>query len=186
VAADGAAAVAVAAAAAGTAAEMTERPGVPALVEARPQALLIAALRLTLAAAGLAASIAFGVQRGAAAALFACGALVVLLAVYGGDRRRRSALRFEDTAPMPADARLETRVRALARAAFPSTIGLTVLIAIALWPQPGLAALLAGILGGLGGMSVAGALRLGAWERERRARILIETGRAERIYEAPR
>ena len=59
------------------------------------------------------------------------------------------------------------------------------LIGIALWPQPGLAALLAGLLGGLGGVSIAGGLRLGARERERKARILIEAGRAERIYEAP-
>jgi len=165
---------------------LTERPGALVLAEARPQALLIAGVRLALAAAGLAASIAFGLARGPAAGLFACGALVLLLAVYGGDRRRRSALRFEQLGPVPAGALLEPRRRALARASYPSTIGLTVLMAVALWPQPGLAALLAGVLAGLGGMSIAGALRLGAWERERNARILIEAGRAERIYEAPR
>ncbi|MGZ4281550.1 MAG: hypothetical protein ACXVEM_04860 [Gaiellaceae bacterium] len=181
----GAAAVVVGAAA-GATAEMTERPGALALVEARPQALLIATARLVLASAGLAASIAAGVGRGPAAALFACGAVILLLSVYGGDRRRRSAMRFEDAGPVPSGAHVEPRGRALVRAAYPSTIGLTVLIAIALWPQPGLAALLAGILGGLGGMSIAGALRLGAWEHERRARILIEAGGAERIYEAPR
>ena len=180
------AAAAVGAAAAGATAEMTERPGAPALVEARPQALLIATVRLVLASAGLAASIAAGLERGAAASLFACGAVILLLAVYGGDRRRRSAIRFQDPEPVPSGAHVEPRSRALVRAAYPSTIGLTALIAIALWPQPGLAALLAGILGGLGGMSIAGALRLGAWERDRRARILIEAGGAERIYEAPR
>jgi hypothetical protein len=162
------------------------RPGAPVLAEARPQALLIAAVRLGLAAAGLAAAVALGLGRGPAAALFACGVAILFLAVYGGDRRRRSALRFAEPEPAPAGARIEGRGHALARAAYPSTIGLTVLIALAVWPQPGLAALLAGILGGLGGVSVAGALRLGAWERERQARILIEAGRAERIYEAPR
>jgi hypothetical protein len=165
---------------------MTERSGAPALVEARPQALLIAGTRLILGAAGLAAAIGFGLGRGAGAALFACGALILLLSVYGGDRRRRSALRFERTDPMPSGAQVESRVRALARATYPSTIGLTVLIAAALWPEPALAAFLAGILAGLGGMSVAGAARLAAWERQRHARILVETGRAERIYEDPR
>ncbi|MGZ4258097.1 MAG: hypothetical protein ACXVRE_10065 [Gaiellaceae bacterium] len=48
----GAAAVVVGAAA-GATAEMTERPGALALVEARPQALLIATARLVLASAGL-------------------------------------------------------------------------------------------------------------------------------------
>jgi hypothetical protein len=182
----GVAAAAVGAAAAGATAEMTERPGAPVLAEARPQALLIATLRLVLAAAGLAAAIAFGLARGPAAALFACGVAILFLAVYGGDRRRRSALRFEQVEPVPAGARIESRGRALGRAAYPSTVGLTVLIALALWPQPGLSALLAGLLGGLGGVSIAGALRLGAWEHERKARILIEAGGAERIYEAPR
>ena len=59
------------------------------------------------------------------------------------------------------------------------------LIALALWPQPGLSALLAGLLAGLGGVSVGGALRLAAWERERHARILIEAGGVERVYERP-
>ena len=180
-----AAAAGDAAAAAATAPELTERPGAPVLAEARPQALLIATVRLVLAAAGVAAAVAFGLARGPAAALFACGVGLLFLAVYGGDRRRRSALRFADAEPVPADARIESRARALGRAAYPSTIGLTVLTAIALWPQPALAALLAGVLGGLGGVSIAGALRLGAWERERKARILIEADRAERIYEAP-
>ena len=181
-----AAAAGDAAAAAATAAELTERPGAPVLAEARPQALLIATVRLVLAAAGVAAAVAFGLARGSAAALFACGVAILFLAVYGGDRRRRSALRFERAEPVPAGARIESRGRALGRAAYPSTIGLTVLTAFALWPQPGLSALLAGLLGGLGGVSVAGAFRLGAWERERKARILIEAGGAERVYEAPR
>ena len=83
----GAAAAAVGAAADATATEVTERPGAPVLAEARPQALLIATVRLVLAAAGLAAAIAAGVERGPAAALFASGAVILILAVYGGDRR---------------------------------------------------------------------------------------------------
>jgi hypothetical protein len=163
---------------------LSERTGAPALVEARPQALLIAAVRLVLGLGGLAVAIARGVEPGPAIGLFALGALIVLLAVYGGDRRHRSALRFATPDPVPSDARIESRGRGLARAAYPSTIGLTALTAIALWPQPGLAALLAGILGGLGVMSLVGAARLASWERSRRARILIE-GKTSRVFEAP-
>jgi hypothetical protein len=179
-----AAGAAAGAAAAGTAADVSKRTGARALVEARPQALLIATVRLALAAAGLVAAVARGVRAGPAAGLLAFGAVLVLFTVYGGDRRRRSALKFGTPDRVPADARIESRSRALAEAAYPSTIGLTALIAFALWPQPGLAAFLAGILGGLGVMSLVGAARLASWERSRQTRILIE-GKTSRVFEAP-
>jgi hypothetical protein len=162
---------------------LSERRGAPALVKARPQALLIAAARLALGVGGLVASTARGLDPGPATGLFAFGALILLLAVYGGDRRRRSGLKFAAPEPLPSDARIESRGRGLARAAYPSTIGLTALTAFALWPQPGLAALLAGILGGLGVMALVGAARLASWERSRHARILIE-GTTSRVFEA--
>jgi hypothetical protein len=183
VAAADAAAEAAEAAAGATAGEVNARPGAPALVEARPQALLIATTRLALAVGGLVASIARGVGAGPAAGLFALGALLLLLAVYGGDRRQRSALKFASPDPLPPDARIESRSRGLVQAAFPSTIGLTVLLVVALWPQPSLAALLAGILGGLAVMSFLGAARLASWERSRHVRILVE-GRTSRVFEA--
>ena len=80
---------------------------------------------------------------------------------------------------------MESRKRGLAQAAFPSTIGLAALTAIALWPQPGLAALLAGILAGLAVMSLVGAARVASWENARRARILVDY-KANRVFEAPR
>ena len=179
-----AAAVADADAAAAATAEVTERSGAPALVEARSQALLIAAVRGALALAGLGATIARGVHPGAAVGLLVAGALVLLLAVYGGDRRQRSALKFASPEPVPAAAHLEGRARALAQAAYPSTMGLAALTAVALWPQPGVAALLAGILAGLAVMSLIGAARLASWERSRRARILVEY-KTSRVFEAP-
>ena len=166
-----------------TAAE--EREGAPALVEARSQALLIAVVRLTLAVAGLGASIARGIQGGAAIGVFALGALLLLLSVYGGGRRQRSALKFQNSGPVPPDARLEGWARSLAIAAYPSTIGLTVLAVLALWPQPILTALLAGILGGLGVMSLIGLARLSSWERERGVRIFVQP-KTDRVFETPR
>jgi hypothetical protein len=166
-------------------AEATEREGAPVLVEAREQALLIAGLRFALALAGAVAAAARGVDRGAVLGLLAFGAFAVLLAVYGGDRRRRSARKFESPEPVPPAARFAGRARTLGHAAYPSTIGLTVLVAIALWPQPGLAAILAGILAGLGAMSLIGLARLSGWERERGTRIYVAPD-TDTVYEAPR
>jgi hypothetical protein len=86
---------------------------------------------------------------------------------------------------MPDEVRVESRLRALARATYPSTIGLSVLTLIALWPQPPLAAFLAGILAGLGVMALVGAARLSAWERARGARFFVDV-ESERVFEAPR
>lgn len=86
---------------------------------------------------------------------------------------------------MPERAPVESRGRALVRVTYPSTIGLTVLTVIALWPQPPLAAFLAGILGGLGVMALVGAARVWAWERARRVRLFVGVG-SDRVFEAPR
>ena len=171
--------------AAGATAEAAERAGAPLLVEAREQALLIAGLRLALALAGAVAAVARGVDRGAVLGLLVLGAFALLLAVYGGDRRRRSALKFSEPQPVPANARFAGKARTLAHAAYPSTIGLTALIAVALWPQPGLAALLAGLLVGLAVMSLIGLSRLVSWESTRGSRFYVDP-HADIVYEAPR
>jgi hypothetical protein len=126
-----------------------------------------------------------GVDGGPAAALAVFGAAVVLLSIYGGDRRHRSALKFGDPEPAPREAGMKSPWRGLADAAYPSTIGLTALTLIALWPQPPLAAFLAGILLGLAVMSLVGFARLTALERRRRSTILIDY-KASRVFETPR
>ena len=153
-------------------------------MEARAQALLIAALRLALAAGGAVAAVARGVDRGPAVGLVAFGAGLVLFSVYAGGKPQRAALRFGEAQSMPDEVRVESRLRALARATYPSTIGLSGLTLIALWPQPPLAAFLAGIAG-LGVMALVGAARLSAWERARGARFFVDV-ESERVFEAPR
>ena len=177
-----AAAVAVAAVAT---ADRNERSGAPALVEARQQALLIASLRGLLAVAGVLAAMARGVHAGPAFGLAVFGAALVLLSVYGGGKPARSAARFANPEPAPSEARMQGPWRGLAEAAFPSTIGLTALTAIALWPQPPLAAFLAGILAGLAVMSLVGFVKLTLLERRRRSRILVDY-KASRVFETPR
>jgi hypothetical protein len=168
-----------------TAAEAREQEGAPVLAEARAQALLIAALRLALALGGALAAVARGVDPEPALGLAAFGAGLVLFSVYAGGRPQRAALRFGDPEVAPEGARVESRVRALVRATYPSTIGLTVLTVIALWPQPPLAAFLAGILAGLAVMALVGAARVSAWERARHTRLFVGVG-SDRVFEAPR
>jgi small-conductance mechanosensitive channel len=104
----------------------------------------------------------------------------------GGRRARLVWLRLEQAEPLTSEPRLEPRQLILARAAYPSTIVLTVLIAMALLLEPALAALLAGILAGLGGAALGFGAQLAAWERQRGARVLAEPGRRGRVFEVPR
>jgi len=148
--------------------------------------LLIGILRVVLAAAGLAAAIAVGERATAAAALFAAGAVIVLVAIMSGRRGRLVWQRLAQAEPLGSEPNLEPRRLVLARAAYPSTIGLTVLIAISLALAPALAALLSGILAGIGGAALGFAAQLAAWERQRGARVLAEPGRGGRVFEVPR
>jgi hypothetical protein len=177
-------AAAAGAVAADATAEVETRAGAPALVEAREQALLIAALRGALAVAGVGAAVARGVHFGPALGLVAFGAAIVLLSVYGGGRPARSRAKFANPEPAPETARMQGRWHGLAEAAYPSTIGLAALTAIALVLQP-LAAFLAGILAGLAAMSLVGFARLTVLERRRQATILVDY-KGSRVFETPR
>ncbi len=76
--------------------------------------------------------------------------------------------------------------RALALAMYPSTIGLSAVTLVALAVRPELAAVLAGILAGLGLAALYSAGQLALWERELGGRLYLERGRAGRIFLAPR
>jgi hypothetical protein len=169
--------------AAATAAEQSDAP---ALVQVRAQALLIAIVRLVLAAAGLSASIARGTSPGVAAGLFALGAGVLLIVVLGGRRGSGVWDRLKKAEPLPPGAHVESRGRSVVRAAYPSTIGLSVLIVLALAIDSALAAVLAGILAGIGAVAVGFAAQLEGWERRSGVRILAEPGGGGRVYEASR
>jgi hypothetical protein len=174
----------VAGVAAATATDPEQPSTSPALIEVRAQLLLIGSVRLALSAAGLAAAIVLGARSGGA--LFAAGAVVVLVAVLGGRRGRKAWVRLANAERLTSAPRTEPRRLILARAAYPSTIGLTFLIAMALVLEPGLAALLSGILAGIGGAALGFAAQLAAWERQRGATVLVEPRRDGRVFEAPK
>src|SRR5262245_3547494 len=86
---------------------------------------------------------------------------------------------------------VESRARTLARSAFPSTLAVSALTAIALPINASLAALLAGILAG---MAVVGAIfgyELVQWEQSRGVRLFAQPGHggelfARRLEERPK
>jgi hypothetical protein len=148
----------------------------------RAQALLIAPVRLALAVAGVAGARLRGVDAGTAAGSFALGAVVILFAVLASGRRQRTWAEIDAAEPAPTGAATEPRWRTLAAATYPSTIGVSALFAIAIVKDPLLAALLAGVLAGLGLAAVAFAAQLTLWERARAGRLLVERGPHGRAF----
>lgn len=114
----------------------------------RTRTLLVVPIRLVLGVGWLVAARIAGAEPGPAYGAFGIGAVAVAFVALNDPRAR--FLRGHPQ-PLPeGDARLDPLWRQAVSAAFPSTIGLTILAAIALGPQPVLAALLGGASAGLG------------------------------------
>jgi hypothetical protein len=143
------------------------------LVEARANALLIVPVRGVLALGGVAGARALGVSPGAALGLFAFGTGIVLFPLLTSRRRRLFWAAVAEAAPLEGEATVEGRVRTTVRAAYPSTIGLTVLTAIALAADPELAAFLAGTLAALALGAAIHGVEVVLWERSRGRRLLL-------------
>jgi hypothetical protein len=123
----------------------------------RDRALLVAPIRIVLGVAWLIAARLTGASGGAALFAFAGGAFAVVFAAFNDPRAR--FMRREDPRPAPPDAVIAPRLRQALHATVPSTIGVSVLAAIAIAPQPVLAVFLGGISAGLGLAGIYAALR---------------------------
>lgn len=115
----------------------------------RLRLLLIAPLRLVLSIVFLAAARAAGGAAGATLLAFAAGAFAMVFLVPNDPRTRFRGAPSEPT-DLPADASVAPAWLHALHAALPSTVGVSILAAVTLAFQPTLAALLAGILAGLG------------------------------------
>ena len=125
----------------------------------RLRLLLIAPLRLALGVALLVSARAAGSPDGPALIAFAVGAFALVFLVSNDPRAgfRRAPGKPE---PLPEDARIAPAWLHAAHAALPSTVGVSLLAAIALPFKPVLAALLAGVLVGLGLAALLHAFRI--------------------------
>jgi hypothetical protein len=115
----------------------------------RERTLLVIPIRFGLGFATVLAAIVAGAARGPALLAFVLGLLGIAFTIFN-DPRARFLRRDVDPLPLPEDAVIAPRVRQALAATLPSTVGVTVLAAIALVPQPVLAALLGGVCAGLG------------------------------------
>lgn len=89
-----------------------------------------------------------GASSAAALLAFAGGAFVTCFTLFNDPRAR--FLRRGEPEPAPADAAVAGRLRQALAATLPSTVGVSVLAAVALAFEPALTALLGGISAGLG------------------------------------
>ena len=144
--------------------------------------LLVAPVRLVLGALGLVGALLRGLDGGPAFVAFALGALgfaVVLLSA------ERYFLQVEEPVPVPAQASVQSRGETLRAAVWPSTVGVGALLLVALVANPTLAALLAGVLGGMGMAALLTAAQLVASERRLKGRLLVD-GKRMQVYLAAR
>jgi hypothetical protein len=115
----------------------------------RLRLLLVAPLRLVLAAGWLGAAYVVGGRTGATLISFVAGAFAMAFLVPN-DPRARFRRAPAEPAELPAGASVAPAWLHAFHAALPSTVGVSVLAAVALAFQPALTALLAGIIAGLG------------------------------------
>jgi len=111
--------------------------------------MLIAPLRLVFGIVFLAAARAVGGATSSTYLAFAAGAFAMVFLVPN-DPRARFRGAPQEPAELPAGARVAPAWLHVFHAALPSTVGVSLLAAVTLAFQPTLAALLAGILAGLG------------------------------------
>lgn len=142
------------------------------------RALAIAPLRLVLAVAGLVAAVVAGSARASALLAFGATTLGTVFFVIADPRARFSSVPGHPP-QAPPGASEDGVGRLVLSAAFPSTIGVTLLLAIALVTEPTLAAVMAGILAGLGLAALAASFELRALERRHGLRLFVERGTSQ-------
>jgi hypothetical protein len=154
---------------------------------ARLQARLwiIAPVRLVLGGGVLVAALLADASARPALIGFGAGALFTAFTVMS-DRRAQFFADRDRPGPLPEGAAHEPWWRTAFDASIPSTIGVTVLAAIALVTHHAvLAAILGGALAGMGIAAVMAALDLRSWERREGACLYLEGGGARRRFLEP-
>lgn len=148
--------------------------------------LVAAALRFLIGGAGLAAAIALYPSEPGLELGFLIGVGVLGVASLYRSRLSVHWTGRDAAESAPFVAARQSWWRTAIQVAFPSTIGLAVLLGIALPLEPVLATVLAGFLVGLGFSALALAAEQALWERRRGGALYAESGREERLWLGPR
>jgi hypothetical protein len=134
--------------------------------------LAITAVRVVLGIGAFVLLLAFAGNDQALRLAFAGGAGIMTVAALYRSRASSHYQEREQPEPWPADARRKSWWRIVGRAAFPSTIGLVILMAISAPIEPTLASFLAGFELGIGLMSLVLAAENAYWEH--RVGVVVE------------
>jgi hypothetical protein len=137
--------------------------------------VLVAAARLAMAAVVLAGAAA-RIGTSPAFRQLALGAALLTFALFFGRSRRPLETTLAEAAPVPPDAGSAPLREGVVAALFPSSVGVAILAAAALALDGRLAAILAGLLAGMGFAALISAARVLAWERQHRVRLLADRG----------
>jgi hypothetical protein len=124
----------------------------------RDRALLVAPIRLGLGVVWVFAARLSGATATTALLAFAGGAFMTVFSLFNDPRAR--FLRRPEPMDAPPNARVAGRLAQALQATVPSTLGVSVLAAIAVIPYPALASFLGGISAGLGLAGVLSAARI--------------------------
>jgi hypothetical protein len=158
-------------------------PRAKPVVDLRAYSLLILPVRLVLALVGLVGARLLGVDPGPSLALFGMGAGLFLISMMATSRpRTRFWQRVDEADALEPGTPVETWPRTLFEAAYPSTIGVAVLTAIALPVDARLAAVMAGLLGGMALSGLMFGVELVAWERRQGMRLFATPGLKSRFF----
>lgn len=147
------------------------------------QRLALSCVRLVLGALALGGALLVGAgvaQAGIAAAL---GAAVCGLALLTD--RRWLLFRAPTADPLPDGARRVALGGAVLRGMVPSTVGVAILAAVSLGFEPLLAAILAGVLLGMGIVSLASWAEVVLWERRAEVTLFADADVHTRRYVSP-
>jgi hypothetical protein len=138
---------------------------------------VLAAIRGSLSAVGLVASVLDGASPDKALLAWVVGAILVSIVLAGDPQRRRSA----PPEPLPGRAKPESWTKIARTDVMPSTVGVTVLTIVALLYSPVLAGILAGILGGMAFMTLVARVQVALEERKLGGALYLER-QSRRLY----
>jgi hypothetical protein len=155
----------------------------PAVYRVSEQRLVLSCVRLGLGALAFAGAVLAGADVAAAGVGAGVGAAVCALALLTD--RRWLLFRAPSAETLPADARRAPLARAVLSGMLPSTAGVAILAAVSLAFEPLLAAVLAGVLAGMGVVSLASWVEVVLWERRAGATMYADYDVHTRRYVAP-
>jgi hypothetical protein len=156
---------------------MDAGPVVPQVVRLSLRARVLAPIRGGLSALGVGAAVLDGARPGSALLAWAFGAIMVSIVLAGDPRGRRTTA----PEPLPGEAVPESWAQIARTDVLPSTVGVALLTSVALVIDPVLAAVLAGILGGMALMTMVSRVQVAVEER-RLGGVLYVERQSKRLY----